>query len=85
MSSRAMTHTTTSTKRRLVVIVGATGSGKTDLSIAIAEHLHAPIISTDSRQFFKGIPIGTAQPTEEQLRRVEHHFISCFQLDRDFN
>ena len=80
-----MTHTTTSTKRRLVVIVGATGSGKTDLSIAIAEHLRAPIISTDSRQFFKGIPIGTAQPTEEQLRRVEHHFISCFPLDRDFN
>lgn len=81
-----MTPTTTSTKRRrLIVIVGATGSGKTDLSVALAERLHAPIISTDSRQFFKGIPIGTAQPTEEQLQRVEHHFISCFDLDRDFN
>lgn len=49
---------TTSTKR-LVVIVGRPGSGKTDLSIRIALHYGAPILSTDSRQMYRGLPIGT--------------------------
>lgn len=71
--------------KSLIVIVGPTGSGKTDLSIAVAEHFSAPIISTDSRQFYRGIPIGTAQPDEEQLRRVEHHFIASHDLTDDFN
>ena len=53
--------------KRLVVIVGPTGCGKTDLSIRLAEHYRAPIISTDSRQFYRGLPIGTAQPTADQL------------------
>ena len=64
---------TMSGRKRLVVIVGATGSGKTDLSIGVAEHFSAPIISTDSRQFYRGMAIGTAQPTKEQRERVEHH------------
>lgn len=71
--------------KSLIVIVGPTGSGKTDLSIAVAEHFSAPIISTDSRQFYRGIPIGTAQPDEEQLRRVEHHFIASHDLADEFN
>ena len=71
--------------KTLIVIVGPTGSGKTDLSIAVAEHFSAPIISTDSRQFYRGIPIGTAQPDEEQLKRVEHHFIASHDLTDDFN
>ena len=71
--------------KRLIVIVGPTGSGKTDLSIAVAEHFGAPIISTDSRQFYRGIPIGTAQPDAEQLQRVEHHFIASHELTQDFN
>ena len=71
--------------KSLIVIVGPTGSGKTDLSITVAEHFSAPIISTDSRQFYRGIPIGTAQPDEEQLRRVEHHFIASHDLTDDFN
>ena len=79
-----MTDTTMSTKR-LIVIVGPTGSGKTDLSITVAEHFAAPIISTDSRQFYRGIPIGTAQPDAEQLQRVEHHFIASRELTDDFN
>lgn len=80
----AMTHTTMNTKR-LIVIVGPTGSGKTDLSIRVAEHYACPIISTDSRQFYRGIPIGTAQPDSEQLERVEHHFIASHELIDDFN
>lgn len=80
-----MTTTTTMSIKTLIVIVGPTGSGKTDLSIAVAEHFSAPIISTDSRQFYQGIPIGTAQPDAEQLQRVEHHFIASHDLTDEFN
>ena len=71
--------------KRLVVIVGPTGCGKTDLSIRLAEHYRAPIISTDSRQFYQGLPIGTAQPTAEQLARAEHHFIASHALHEEVN
>ena len=81
----ATTHTTMNTNKTLIVIVGPTGSGKTDLSIRVAEHYACPIISTDSRQFYRGIPIGTAQPESEQLERVEHHFIASHELTDDFN
>ena len=80
----ATTRMTMSTKT-LIVIAGPTGSGKTDLSIRVAEHYRCPIISTDSRQFYRGIPIGTAQPEPEQLERVEHHFIASHKLTDDFN
>lgn len=71
--------------KRLVVIVGPTGCGKTDLSIRLAEHYRAPIISTDSRQFYRGLPIGTAQPTADQLARAEHHFIASHALTDEVN
>ena len=71
--------------KNLIVIVGPTGSGKTDLSLSVAEHFLSPIISTDSRQFYRGIPIGTAQPSEEELKRAEHHFIASHELDDELN
>lgn len=71
--------------KTLISIVGPTGSGKTDLSIAVAQHYSAPIISTDSRQFYRGIPIGTAQPDTEQLTTVEHHFIASHEITDEFN
>ncbi len=72
-----MTPTMTNTnKPLLVVVLGPTGSGKTDLAVALARHFGAEIISTDSRQFYKGMPIGTAQPTAEQLAAAPHHFIA---------
>lgn len=71
--------------KRLVVIAGATGSGKTDVSIRLARKLGAPIISTDSRQIYRGIPIGTAQPTVEQLAAAEHHFIATHELTENFS
>lgn len=74
-----------SSKKIVIVIVGATGSGKTDLSIALAQHYNAPIISTDSRQVYKGMPICTAQPTKEQLNMVEHHFIASCDITDKFN
>lgn len=76
---------TMSTKRQLIVVVGPTASGKTDLSIALARHYNAPIISTDSRQVYKGLPIGTAYPTVAQLQAVEHHFIAELELTEEFN
>ena len=66
--------------KTLIVIAGATGSGKTDLSINIALHYRAPIISTDSRQFYRRLAIGTAQPTAEELALAEHHFIASHEL-----
>lgn len=75
----------TSGRKRLIVIVGATGSGKTDLSIGVAEHFGAPIISTDSRQFYRGMAIGTAQPSREQMSRVEHHLVDCLDVSEEFN
>ena len=81
----AIATVTMSGKKRLIVIVGATGSGKTDLSIAVAEHFAAPIISTDSRQFYRGMAIGTAQPTREQMSRVEHHLVDCLDVSEEFN
>ncbi|MBE6210275.1 MAG: tRNA (adenosine(37)-N6)-dimethylallyltransferase MiaA [Rikenellaceae bacterium] len=71
--------------KTLIVVVGATGSGKTDLSLRLATHFSAPILSTDSRQLYRGIPIGTAQPTAEQLAAVEHHFIASHDLTDNFN
>ena len=79
------TITMTMSTKRLIVVVGATASGKTDLSIALARYYNAPIISTDSRQVYKGLPIGTAYPSEEQLQMVRHHFIGEKELTENFN
>lgn len=71
--------------KRLLVVVGPTGSGKTDLSIRLALHYGAPILSTDSRQVYRGMPIGTAQPSADQLQAVEHHFIASRDLTDNLN
>jgi tRNA dimethylallyltransferase len=59
----------------LIVLLGPTGIGKTDVSIEIASHFNAEIISADSRQFYLEMKIGTAVPSESQLERIKHHFI----------
>lgn len=69
----------------LLVVVGPTGSGKTDLSIRLAQHYRAPILSTDSRQLYRGMPIGTAQPTAEQLEAAEHHFIASHDIGENLS
>jgi tRNA dimethylallyltransferase len=61
--------------KTLLVLLGPTGVGKTEWSLSIAEALHCPIISADSRQLYRGLSIGTAAPTLEQMRRVQHHFV----------
>lgn len=65
----------------LIVIVGPTGVGKSELCLTIAEHLNIPIINADSRQIFSELPIGTAAPTQEQQKRVRHYFVGNHSLD----
>lgn len=64
----------------LIVLIGPTGVGKTELSLRMAEHFHTHIVSSDSRQLYADLKIGTAAPTAEQLRRVPHHFVGTLQL-----
>ncbi len=61
--------------KTLVVILGPTGVGKTELCLSIAEHFGLPIINADSRQIFSELPIATAAPTESQQQRVKHYFV----------
>ena len=67
--------------KTLIVILGPTGVGKTELSLRIAEQFGSCIISADSRQFYRDIPIGTAAPTPDQLARVKHYFVGTLGLE----
>jgi tRNA dimethylallyltransferase len=69
----------------LIVILGPTGIGKTDLGISIANKLETEIISCDSRQFYKELKIGTAMPNEEQLLTIKHHFIGHLSIYDYYN
>lgn len=64
----------------LIILLGPTGVGKTELSLRLAEHFNTPIISSDSRQLYRDLPIGTAAPTEQQLRRVKHYMVGTLSL-----
>ncbi|MBQ7553433.1 MAG: tRNA (adenosine(37)-N6)-dimethylallyltransferase MiaA [Bacteroidaceae bacterium] len=66
--------------KSLVVLLGPTAVGKTELSLELAEMMQTEIISADSRQIYADLKIGTAAPTPEQLTRVKHHFIGTLQL-----
>ena len=65
----------------LIVLLGPTGVGKTDIAIDIASEFKCDIISADSRQFFREMKTGTAVPSDDQLRRVRHHFIRSLSVD----
>lgn len=66
--------------KRLIVLLGPTGVGKTELSLTLAEKYNCPIISADSRQFYKGLEIGTAAPTAGQLARVKHYLVGMLDV-----
>lgn len=71
--------------KNLIVIVGPTAVGKTAMSIAIAKAFDCPVVSADSRQFFKEMDIGTAKPTETEIEGVTHYFINSHSITDDFN
>lgn len=68
-------------QKNLVVLLGPTGVGKTELSLRLATYFGSPIINADSRQLYTDIPIGTAAPTLEERERVEHYFVGTHQLE----
>jgi len=67
-------------EKTLLVLIGPTGVGKTDLSLQIAKHYQTSIVSADSRQLYAPLKIGTAAPTAEQLQQVPHYFVGTLQL-----
>ncbi|GHS97516.1 tRNA dimethylallyltransferase 1 [Bacteroidia bacterium] len=66
--------------KTLIVLLGPTGVGKTELSLRLAEKFNAPVISADSRQFYKDLIIGTAAPTAAELQRAKHYFVGNLEL-----
>jgi tRNA dimethylallyltransferase len=72
-------------ERKVIVIVGPTCSGKTNVGIELAELFNTEIISADSRQVYKYLTIGTAKPSKKELNRVQHHFIDKLLPNQSFN
>jgi tRNA dimethylallyltransferase len=72
-------------KPKIIAIVGPTASGKTSLSIALAERFSGEIISADSRQIYRGLDIGTTKITAEEMRSVPHHLIDIIDVDQTFS
>ena len=71
--------------KKVVFIVGPTAIGKTALSIKLAQHFNAEIISCDSRQFYKELLIGSAPPSPKELKEVQHHFIHNLSISQSYN
>ena len=76
---------TNSNKKNLIVIAGPTAIGKTSLSIKLAKKLKTEIISCDSRQFYKELSIGTAVPSQDELKKIQHHFIQNLSIKEGYN
>ncbi|MDQ4142038.1 MAG: tRNA (adenosine(37)-N6)-dimethylallyltransferase MiaA [Bacteroidota bacterium] len=72
-------------KRHLIVVVGPTAVGKTDLCIRLARHYQTVIISADSRQFYHEMSVGTAKPTPAEMHGIPHYFINSHQITQEYN
>ncbi len=72
-------------QKYLVVVVGPTAVGKTDLCVQLAKKYEAEIISADSRQFYREMTIGTAKPSEEEQQGVPHHFVNSHSISEEYN
>ena len=70
---------------RLIVIIGATGVGKTAHAIEVAKQYGCPIVSADSRQIYRDLPIGTAAPTAQEQAGIPHYFVGCKELDEVYS
>lgn len=71
--------------KTLVVLIGPTGVGKTELSLSLAKQIGSPILSADSRQIYNTIRIGTAAPSAEELSTVKHYFIGMLSLEEYYS
>ncbi|ATU05323.1 tRNA (adenosine(37)-N6)-dimethylallyltransferase MiaA [Candidatus Gracilibacteria bacterium HOT-871] len=72
-------------KQKIIVVYGPTACGKTDLAIKIAKSINSEIISTDSRQIFKYLDIGTGKVTENEKQGIIHHMIDIIEPDREYS
>lgn len=72
-------------ERTLIVLLGPTGVGKTALSLELAERLGTPIISADSRQVYRELPIGTAAPTAGERARIQHHLVGTHSIHSPYS
>ena len=63
--------------KKVITLVGPTASGKTSLAISLAKRINGEIISLDSRQIYKGMRIGTAQPNKKEMEEIKHHLVGC--------
>ncbi len=72
-------------RKLLIVIAGPTAVGKTSMAIEVASHFESEIISSDSRQIYKEMTIGTAKPSKEELARIPHHFIGSVSIFEPYN
>lgn len=72
-------------RKKLIVVVGPTAVGKTEVAIRLAEELKTEILSADSRQIFKELTIGTAKPSPEELARAPHHFIGNKSIHEEYD
>ncbi|TSJ80690.1 MAG: tRNA (adenosine(37)-N6)-dimethylallyltransferase MiaA [Candidatus Cardinium sp.] len=79
-----MSNSFTTKPKHLIVIVGPTAIGKTACSIQLAEALQTEILSVDSRQFYRDLVIGTAQPTPAEMRSIPHHFLSFLPIQETY-
>jgi len=71
--------------KKLIVLVGPTAVGKTEVALRLAKHFKTEIISADSRQIYKELEIGTAKPTPEELSLVQHHFINTHSIRQSYD
>ena len=71
--------------KKIPAIIGPTCSAKTSLAIKLAKLIDGEIIGLDSRQIYREIPIGTAQPNEEELKSIKHHLIGCYDLNKSIS
>ena len=69
----------------LLVILGPTGVGKTAESLRLAQQFQCPIVSADSRQIYRDLPIGTAAPTPQEQQLAKHYFVGCKELTETYN
>ena len=72
-------------KDKLIVIAGPTAVGKTNISVLLAKKLNGEIISADSMQVYKGMDIGTAKISPEEMKGIRHHLIDIMDPDEEFN
>ena len=70
---------------RIVCVVGPTASGKTNMAGELAKQLGGEVISCDSMQIYRGMDVGTAKPTDEEMQEIPHHMIDIAEPDEDFS